>query len=347
MSNIICSTMHSRYRFVFQGLLATIVCVSPVLAQQANPMQTVGTSSTLPLGGNAQPGRSNPSLAQGPLSAVPEDFSDLRLAPGFLLNVEVYDEPELSTQARVDHDGNIVLPLIGSVHLTGKTVAEAEKIIQDKYRAAQILKNPQVTLNVEQYASASVTVLGEVQAPGRIQLLGPHSLPEVLGMAGGETNLAGDTIQVETPGKDGPTYQTYHYARGKDGNELREVMIKPGDTITVKRAGIVYVLGAVNRPGGYVMQEDGTLNVAQALSLALGTSLQAKIGSVRVVRHSPDGKLTAIPISYKGIMDGKVKPMQLQAEDIVYVPVSKIKTVFTTGATMIGEAGAATIYTAP
>jgi polysaccharide export outer membrane protein len=120
-------------------------------------------------------------------------------------------------------------------------------------------------------------------------------------------------------------------------------MIKPGDTVVVPRAGIVYILGAVNRPGGYVMQEDGTLDVAQALSLAYGTALSAAVGSIHVVRKRPDGSLEEIPVSYRKITKGKEIPLQLHAEDIVYVPVSKLKAVATAG--LVGSTSSALIYT--
>lgn len=320
----------------------SLLCAVPALTQQAAPASS-GAASSFPLGNN-QPPRTSSAAASSPLTSVPDDFSDLRLAPGFYLNVAVYDEPEFNTHVRVDEKGDISLPLVGSIHVAGKTIAEAQNDIQNRFRTAQILKDPQVTLNVEQYVSSSITVLGEVQSPGRIQLLAPHSLLDVIGMAGGETNLAGDTIQVETPAENGNTFHVYHYTRGREENEVRNVLVKPGDIVTVKRAGVVYVLGAVNRPGGYVMQEDGALNVAQAISLAMGTSMQARIGGIRVVRHDQNGNLKEIPVPYKDIVSGKDKPLQLEAEDIVYVPVSKLKSVFTAGSTIVAQAGAATIY---
>jgi polysaccharide export outer membrane protein len=334
-------TAVASLRFVLAG----VIMLAPVFAQQPNQMGA-GSASTLAIGGQ-RTAKGTGGLNNSALTAIPEDFADLRLAPGFLLDVQVYDEPEMSTQARVDKDGNVSLPLIGSVHVAGMTLPAAENALEEKFRQGEILKDPQVTLNVEQYASASITVLGEVQYPGRIQLLAPHNLLDVLGMAGGETSLAGDTVEVKSPGKEGTFNHTYHYSRSSNGDSIRNVVIQPGDTVTVTRAGIVYVLGAVNRPGGYVMQEDGRLNVAQALSLAQGTSMQAKTGALRVVRRSPDGQLQEIPVSYNEMMGGKLQPPQLQAEDIVYVPVSKIKSVFTTGANIVAQTSSALIYTHP
>jgi polysaccharide biosynthesis/export protein len=332
---------------LFTGVLPVLLLAgtAQLSVAQQQPIGSSGGASTLPL---TQPGRQASSPQTGTLTAVPDDFANLKLTPGFLLNVQVYGDPELSTQTRVDKDGNISMPFIGSVHVADCTLAEAQTRIQDKLRTGEILTNPQVTINVEQYAASSITVLGEVQSPGRIQLLAPHSLLDVIGMAGGETNLAGSLVQLKHTNPDGTTTtQNYAYIRSSNGDTIRNVDVHPGDTVIVARAGIVYVLGAVNRPGGYVMQEDGALNVAQALSLALGTSLQAKISELRVVRREPDGQIKEIPISYNGIMKGKQQPMQLMAEDIVYVPVSKVKAALSNGASIIGQTAAASIIAAP
>jgi polysaccharide biosynthesis/export protein len=331
-----------RWRKELAASLATglLALAAPVWAQQSMLPNPNGGNSTF--SGDTQ---SKPvtNTSSGTLTAIPDDFPDLRLTSGILLNMTIYDEPELATDARVDDKGNIVLPLIGPVHVEGKTVAQAQAMVQAKYRDAQILKDPQVTLNVTQYPNSNVMVLGEVQTPGRYPMLAPHSLLDVIAMAGGETNLAGDTIQVEA--KNGGALRTFHYVRGEDESALQNTSINPGDTVRVLRAGIVYVLGGVYRPGGYVMQENGSLNVAQAVALAQGTLMQAKIGGMRVIRHEPDGTLKEIPVSYKEIMKGKNPPLELQAQDIVYVPVSKVKSVFTAGATIVGETSSAAIYT--
>src|SRR5436305_10400536 len=119
--------------------------------------------------------QNNPTK-QYPLMTVPEDFAGLRLAPGFLLNIQVYDEADLSANVRVDKEGNVSLPFIKTIHVGGDTVAEAKQRLEEKFRSDGYLKNPQITIDVEQYATTSVTVMGEVQNPGKVQLLAPHSL---------------------------------------------------------------------------------------------------------------------------------------------------------------------------
>ena len=279
----------------------------------------------------------------GSLISVPEDFASLKLAPGFLLNISVYDEPDFSGPARIDNEGNLNVAFLKPVHVGGDTVAQAKQAIEKAFRDQGILKNPQVSIDVQQFATTTATVIGEVQNPGKVELLAPHSLLDVIGMTGGETQLAGGEIELKRADGDPPT-KTYHYARGGDATEIRDVMVHPGDTVIVKRAGIVYVLGAVNRPGGYAMQEQGELNVAEAISLAQGLAMQARVDGLRVVQKQADGKMIEIPISYKKIMDGKEPPMMLAAGDIVYVPVSKMKTVLSSTMGVIGQTSAAAIY---
>jgi polysaccharide export outer membrane protein len=306
------------------------------------------TTTGLQMGSSIGGGGSAASVAKSTggssLTAVPEDFSKLKIAPGFLLDVEVYDEPDLSAQLRVGEDGNVIMPLVGPIHVAEDTQAEAQQKIQESLKSAKILKNPQVTLNVVQYASTLVTVLGEVGSPGRLQLLAPHSLLDVISFAGGETALAGGEIQVRHEKAGVVTTTRYHYGRSSNGDTISEITIHNGDTVIVPRAGIVYVLGAVNRAGGYLMQEDGKLDVAQALSLAMGTSLLAKTGNIHIMRRRPDGTFLEFTANYKDITNGKATPPQLQAQDIVYVPNSKIKSIFADTQSVLNAAASATIY---
>jgi polysaccharide biosynthesis/export protein len=325
---------------------ALLVAAMAIASQQAASAQSNQPSAAIGSGTSSAPRVQNNPTPQNPLMTVPEDFAGLKLAPGFLLNIMVYDEPDLSARVRVDKEGNINLPFVKTIKVGGDTVAEAKQRIEDKFRGDGILKNPQITIDVEQFATTSVTVMGEVQNPGKVELLAPHSLLDVIGMTGGETTLAGNEIEVKRQVDGSMQSSTYHYSRGDDGSTIRDVMVSPGDTVMVKRAGVVYVLGAVNRPGGYTMQENGELNVAQAISLAQGLVMQAKVNGLRVVQHDKQGNPIEIPVSYNKIMEGKEKPIQLAAGDIVYVPISKTKAILSSTTTLIGQTASASIYTA-
>lgn len=320
------------------GILTAFLLHAPAFAQSNQTSANQQNSATAP-----DTRQTSTPNTQGTVISVPEDFAGMKLAPGFLLNVTVYDEPDFTGPTRVDNEGNVNLAFLKPIHVAGDTVGQAKQRIEKAFRDQGILKNPQVSLDVQQFASTTATVIGEVQNPGKVELLAPHSLLEVLGMVGGETSLAGNVIELKRSDGDPPT-RTFHYSRGGSSSEIREVMVHPGDTVIVKRAGIVYVLGAVNRPGGYTMQEQGELNVAEAVSLAQGLTMQAKVSGLRVVQQKPDGQMVEIPVSYKDIMDGKEKPLSLSAGDIVYCPVNKIKTVLGTATGLIGQTAAAAIY---
>ena len=167
--------------------------------------------------------------------------------------------------------------------MRARPLSEARLQIRKKLLDDQILKDPQVNLTVLEYTSPEVTIVGEVTNPGRYPLLVPRALVDVLALAGGTTLAAGNEIQITRGSANSePILKSIlvHYSRATDPDAVKQAIVNPGDTVLVKRAGIVYVLGAVTRPGGYVMQEEGTLNVLQAISLANGTALTAKTSTI-------------------------------------------------------------------
>jgi polysaccharide biosynthesis/export protein len=345
-------TMRVEKKLLVRGmacgsLLAILAfCAPATYAWQIAPPNISGMGTLTPTGNNANPNKSRggTSGSGGPVE-VPDDFATLKLASGFLLDVQVFDEPQLSGSIRVDEQGNIKLPLIDPVHVAGDTLPQAEAAVTKSFQDQKVLLHPQVTLNIEQFAGGKIMVLGEVQSPGELDLLTPKGLDVVLSRAGGATNTAGSMIQVKHTANGATTVQNVPYARDQSMDSLREIIIYPGDTVTIPRAGIVYVMGAVGRPGGYVMQEDGQLNVIQALALADGTTYAAAIKSVHLVRKGPDGQYSEIPVDFRQMMAGKMAPLILKPEDIVYVPVSKAKAIMSAGMGLVSSTSSALIYT--
>jgi len=323
------------------AVLAINLIGAAVVFAQNLPAPRVGGQSSLDSTSNA-PGPDVPALRHRvpQVAPVPEDFASLKIAPGFLLSMEVFDTPEYSLDLRVDPNGNVSIPLCGNVHLGDLTLVEASGKIASALRDSKILNNPRVNLNVEEYAGTEVTVLGEVHNPGRIEMLAPRHLDDVIAMAGGETEYAGKEIEIRHSTGAEPRSVLVAYSKSSKSRVLSDTVVRPGDTVTLRRAGIVYVLGAVNRPGGYVMQEDGELNVTQAIALAYGTTMPAAVGSMRLIRKKDDGKVEEIPIAFRDMVKGKVPPLHMQAEDVLYVPVSKTKVVLGSGLLNTGVAAA-------
>lgn len=319
------------------------IAAHPAQAQMSSP---IGGASSQQLPEQAAAARaSQAGQGVGPV-LLPKDFADLRVAPGDLLSVKVYDTPEMTDSYRVDQAGNITLPLCGKVSVQGLSLSDSAAHIEAALKNGQYLANPQVTVDVEQYAGQYVTVLGEVASPGRVQLIAPTTLGEVLAQAGGVTPLAGGTIRIRHDEGGNTTEEDLPFSRNESTRGTAAAVVRPGDFITVNRVGIVYVLGAVNHPGGYVMQEDGKLNVAEALALSGGTQLTANTNGLRVIRRKPDGTVLDFSLSYNGIANGKQVPMALEPEDIVYVPMSKIKAALTDTTAILSSAASAGIYAA-
>jgi polysaccharide export outer membrane protein len=347
-----CRVIMATRRITFSRCLLLLLGVAlqpAMMTTPGNAQAAEGGSSSaqLPLSGTSLASSINKAGATaqgaGPVT-VPRDFSELRIEPGDLLSINVYDTPEFTNSYRVDPAGDLTIPLCGKVNVRGLTLTEAAKRLEDAFKDRQILNQPQVNLDVQQYAGQYVTVTGEVAIPGRVALIAPTRLGEILAEAGGVTPLAGAHIKIRHGNDDAASEEEVPYSRSQGNRETASILVRPGDSVLVPRAGIVYVLGAVNRPGGYVMQEDGKLNVAEALALSGGTLLQASTGGLRVIRRNPDGTVLDLPLSYNAIAKGTQTPLELQPQDIVYVPMSKVKATLFSTEGVIGSTATAAIY---
>jgi polysaccharide export outer membrane protein len=278
-------------------------------------------------------GASGFSAAQGPHASnnistsscaeSPAQSPELRIDAGDLLDVRIYGSPELSETLRVSNSGEVTMPLIGSVKVTGLTTTQAENEIERLYVKGSYLRNPQVNILVKEFATQGVSVLGEVTKPGIYPLLGSRRLYDVISAAGGATTRAGKVISIThraEPGKPELIAMSNDPALMARAN----IDIQPGDTVMVSKAGIVYVTGDVKMPGGFVMEQNENLTVLQAIALAQGLNSTASLKRVRVIRRS-SGKLEEIPVELKQIMAAKSPDVALKNEDVLLVPNSASK----------------------
>lgn len=337
---------HKSFLAPFVMIASIPFAATPSHAQTGLP--TVQGQSGLPA--NPSAGRNSipdaaASVRRSGLTAVPPDFSSLKLAPGFLVSLNVLDDPDFDGEYRVDQQGDLALPIIGDIHVADKTATEARADIQQKLKSGQILNDPQVNLTVVEYSALEVTIVGEVSAPGRYPLFAPRSLTNVLALAGGLSAAAGNEVLITHEGKDAEPVSV-HYSRATDAKQTQDTIVRPGDTIQIKRAGIVYVLGAVTKPGGYIMQEDGSLTVLQAISIANGTTLPASVGTIYLLRRNTDGTAVRIELPLNKMQRGKYADMALRATDVLYVPVSKIKATLVNSQGILASATSASIYAA-
>jgi polysaccharide export outer membrane protein len=261
-----------------------------------------------------------------PASTVAGDQPDssLRLGSGDLVEVSVYGVPELSTKTRVGSNGDVYLPLVDYVHVAGLTTEEAQAVIERRLEEGGFLKNPHVALLVDEYTSQGASVLGEVTKPGVYPVLGQQRLFDLISAAGGFSEKAGPSITVTRRNQaDKPI--TVPITRNLTENPDSNMAILPGDTVFVRKADIVYVVGEVGRPSGFLM-DNGSLTVLQAIALAGGTTRTAKLGSAAIIRKGPSG-MTQAPVHLNAMLAAKAPDMPLQADDILFVPTSTGKLV--------------------
>jgi polysaccharide biosynthesis/export protein len=267
----------------------------------------------------------------------------LLIGAGDLVNVSVFREPDLAAKSRVDAIGNIALPLIGGIHVEGLTPQQAQKVVAESYEAANFLRSPQVSLLVEEYATQSISVVGEVQKAGAYPATAPRSVIDVIAYAGGLTPVADRHITVQHRGSLQAKEEIF-LSNNSSKALAAQVMVYPGDIVMVPKAGIVYVLGDVHQPGGYVMQDDSKMTVLQAIAMAAGNNTTSLGGQVRLVRRTAEGSSTEITISIKDMQKGKTPDMQLKADDVLWVPFSFGKNLLMSTSGILSVAGAAAVY---
>ena len=333
---------------VSRSLLALALCWSGTASADAQQNTPIVAANLEELSNPPQRRPLAPS-SQTVVTAAPEGFDEVQLSPGTLLSMDVYGIPELSgTMLRVNAEGDVSVPMLGTTHLGGLSLGQAEKALSGDFIAQEILVAPILKLNIVQFAAEYVSILGEVQSPGRYQLLAPRSLADVLALAGGETIAAGDDIEVQrafhtTMHASAPTAQHVHYTQRDASSILQSTLVNPGDSIFVRRAGVVYVLGAVNKPGGYLMVNNGGLNIYQALSLAGGATLDAAKGGMYIIRPHGDS-FEQIKVPFAKLLREQQSELQLQLNDVLYLPRSGWRVTLLDGSAIIGAAISGAIY---
>jgi polysaccharide export outer membrane protein len=271
----------------------------------------------------------------------------LLLGPGDMVHVLVFQSPELEARARITDNGYISLPLVGMLHISSMTPADAASAIANRYSAGGFLRQPQVTVLVDEYATQSVSIMGEVLRPGNYPVPTPRNVIDVLSLAGGLTPAADRhiTIQHGQQNVSDPSSvrQQVFLPNDADTALSAQVLVRPGDLIIVPKAGVVYVLGDVGRPGGYLMQDDSTLTVLQAVALAAGANRTAAEANVRLIRRS--GKqYIEIPVPLKQMQQGTVADMALQHDDVLWIPFSYRKNFMVSAPSIMGSTTSAAIY---
>jgi polysaccharide export outer membrane protein len=290
--------------------------------------------------------------------------SDYVIGPGDLVNVQVFDVPEMSRELRVSQTGTIGMPLVPvRLHIAGLTESQTERKITEVLEAKGLISHPEVSVTVKEKKSRPITIVGAVAHPQVYEADRQVTLIDVLAQAGGITPDAADHVIVTraerdnlqdtadatqdmvpsvsasdaTPSAQGsgkpsadppqippPLVNTITVNLSQileAGDMVNNVVIQPGDVVTVPHAGIVYVLGAVPRPGGYTVTNDrAQLSTLKVLSLAGGLDKTAKSDRAVIVRKDATGKQQEVDVDLKKIMKFEAEDVQLRPSDILFVP---------------------------
>ena len=315
---------------------------------------------------------SNPAAPAG-------SAEEYRIGPEDVLSINVFEAQELNREVRVSANGEISLPLLSSVRAAGLTPRELELVLQELLHRTY-MKDPHVSVFVREMQSHPVSVMGAVRRPGVFQVRGSKTLLEMLSLAEGLADDAGETVLIMRGAalSKEPDSSTEHLAltdqHSSGPQEAGEVLavsrsvndrpavpesaveqvnlkdllesadpsnnplVHPGDIVKVTRAGVVYVIGEVRKPGGFALKSNGNISVVQALALSEGLTHTAAKSNARIIRNDPQsGQRKETPIDLGKILAGKAPDPMLEARDIVFVPNSAAKSTLGRGAEVAAQ----------
>ncbi|MDD5595356.1 MAG: SLBB domain-containing protein [Candidatus Omnitrophica bacterium] len=246
--------------------------------------------------------------------------TDYTIHPNDVLEISVYNEPDLDKMVRVSEVGTVNYPLLGNIKAAGLSVRELEKNISELL-SEDYLVNPQVHVFLKEYGS-KVSVLGQVKKPGSFELKGSLTLMEAIALAG-DFSETGNPASVKVIRKEKGQEKIYEIDTTRiteKGDKSQDLDLLPGDVVSVEEYGRISVLGQVNKPGSFILKKD--LTVLEAIALAGGFTKIADMDATRVVRQE-NGKKRVYPVKISAIMKGyKSYDIVLLPGDTIVVPES-------------------------
>jgi polysaccharide export outer membrane protein len=249
-------------------------------------------------------------LGAAPAAAQPAAASEYRLGSGDVVRVNVYQNPDLMLEARISEAGVISYPLLGTVKLGGISVSQAEKLIADGLRSGNFVKQPQVSILVMQVRGNQVSVLGQVNRPGRFPVETiDMRLSDLLATAGGVAATGADIVTLVGVRNGQPLRKEIDLpALFRSPLRDDDLMVQNGDVVYVDRAPLAYIYGEVQRPG--VLRLERGMTVLQALATGGGLTQRGTEKGLRVHRKRSDGKVEVLQPAMDDV---------LREGDVVYV----------------------------
>lgn len=269
----------------------------------------------------------------------------LRVGPNDLLEVTVFEAPELDRSVRVDNTGRISLPLLGDVIAGGLTPRELEGRLETILRE-RFIRDPHVSVQVSEMQSHAVSVVGAVARPGVFQIREARPLLELIALAGGLAPNAGESVIIVRGRPSAPNGATAVVGVQADASEAApmtltvdlqallesggahdQVTVHPGDQVKVIPAGLIYVVGEVRKPGAFPLARGPDLTVLRAIAVAEGFGPNAAKGRAMIIRTSASGERIEVPVDLGDVLAGRAADVELQPQDVVFVPSSRTRAV--------------------
>jgi len=261
-------------------------------------------------------------------SAVLRSNAEYKLGPGDLIEVGVFGVEGYRHTLRISANGMVNLPLIDAVNAGGLTAAELEQRLAELL-GKDVIKNPQVSVFVKEYRSQPVYVLGAVRSPGQYLITMQMRVVDAISMAGGALPTADDAVMIQRPLPNG-SEQTIAVDMAKilETGDLRQnVFVQGGDVINVRTRPVetIYVIGEFNRPGAFTKAPKQEVRVSQLIALAGGPMKTASLSKGMLVRYNETGQRSEVALNFDAILKGKAPDVFVQANDVVFVPGSTMK----------------------
>ena len=303
--------MTSRSRKIREGHLRLVLTMLIAFLSHQEIAVSQEQIESVPNSPNAQGSVVTMSPSQTPLD-------DVLIREGDLLQISLYGVPDFNRHVRVDANGDVSLPMIGAVKVQGLSTKQVEQTIEKNLEEKGYYNDPRVTVLLQRFVGQGIEVVGEVTNPGVYPIPTSRKLFDVISAAGGTTPNAGRDVLI-THRTQPNNVQKVTISSETDKQMQANVDIFPGDTIVVTKQQVVYVVGDVYNPGGFIMDISNGLTVLQALALAQGATSTAQLNSSKLIRKTNEGPKET-PIYLKKILEGKVPDFKLEADDILFVP---------------------------
>ncbi len=277
----------------------------------------------------------NRNIAAAAMLSSSASPSTYQIGPEDLLEITLFNIPEAdgkitprTVTARVSHQGQISLPVVGEIKVQGLSISGVEKTVRDAYD--KYIYNPQVGVLVKEYRQR-VSIIGAVQKPGVVELTGPKTILDVLAMVGGITDKAGSQVHIYRKGDKGQETHVLDLAVLANSVGLINASnvgsvnmpVQAGDMINVPEGGMFFVDGAVRKPGSYPLGP--RFSLTQALATAGGVDVELSSNDISILRRQGPGEVKTIALNLNDVVSGSTPDPQIQPDDVIIVPTSTIK----------------------